>query len=180
MVAVLDPESAAIITTALDTALSPRKGGPRFVDPEEQARSKRLENDPRTVQQLGVDVLVDIVQLATRAATSELDPEKIFGSNTPAVRVHVPLEALLTGQGAGWIEGQDASISADTAARHVCTSGILPRAGAKGEGDFSPSPRRQRRGPSRASDEPTPPASGSRSPPTGVGAPGMGAANPRR
>ena len=126
MVAMLDPESAAIITTTLDTALSPRKGGPRFVDPEEQARSRKLENDPRTVQQLGVDVLVDIVQLATRAATSELDPEKIFGTNTPAVRVHVPLEALLTGVGAGWIEGQDAAISAQTAARHVCTSGILP------------------------------------------------------
>lgn len=126
MNALLDPESAAIITGALDTALSPRKGGPRFVDPDEQARAARQEADPRTTEQLSVDTLVEIVQLATRAATSELDPEKVFGSNSPAVRVHVPLEALLTGIGTGWIEGQDAPISAHTAARHVCTSGLVP------------------------------------------------------
>ena len=126
MNALLDPESAAIITGALDTALSPRKGGPRFVDAEEQARAARQEADPRTTDQLAVDTLVEIVLLATRAATTELDLEKVFGSNSPAVRVHVPLEALLTGTGTGWIEGQDAPISAHTAARHMCTSGLLP------------------------------------------------------
>ena len=127
MIAMLDPESAAIITTALDTALSPRRGGPTFVDPIEQARAKSQQADPRTTEQLAVDTLVDIVVLATRAAGAT-GPElaKIFGVNSPAVRVHVTAETLTTGIGAGWIEGQDAGISAHTAARYVCTSGVLP------------------------------------------------------
>ena len=127
MIAMLDPESAAIITTALDTALSPRRGGPTFVDPVEQARAKSQQADPRSTEQLAVDTLVDIVVLATRAAGAT-GPElaKIFGVNSPAVRVHVTAETLTTGIGAGWIEGQDAGISAHTAARYVCTSGVLP------------------------------------------------------
>jgi hypothetical protein len=127
MIAMLDPESAAIITTALDTALSPRRGGPTFVDPIEQARAKSQQADPRTTEQLAVDTLVDIVVLATRAAGAT-GPElaKIFGVNSPAVRVHVTAQTLTTGIGAGWIEGQDAGISAHTAARYVCTSGVLP------------------------------------------------------
>ncbi len=127
MVALLDPESAAIITTALDTALSPRRGGPTFVDPVEQARAAQQHADPRSTEQLAVDTLVDIVVLATRAQNAT-GPElaKIFGVTSPAVRVHVTAETLATGIGAGWIEGQDAGISANTAARYVCTSGILP------------------------------------------------------
>jgi hypothetical protein len=127
MVALLDPESAAIITTALDTALSPRRGGPTFVDPVEQARAKSQQADARSVEQLAVDTLVEIVQLATRAAGATGEQlEKIFGVNSPAVRVHVTAETLITGVGAGWIEGQDSGISANTAARHICTSGVLP------------------------------------------------------
>ena len=87
MVALLDPESAAIITTALDTALSPRRGGPTFVDPVEQARATSQQADPRSTEQLAVDTLVDIVVLATKAARAT-GPElaKIFGVNSPAVR----------------------------------------------------------------------------------------------
>lgn len=126
LTALLDPESAAVITTAIDTVLSPRRGGPRFVDASDAARSAALEADTRTTDQLAVDTLVDIVELATRAAGSEIDPARLFGTRSPAVRVHVSVDALIAGEGVARLEGQDAPISAASAARHVCTSGIVP------------------------------------------------------
>lgn len=126
LTALLDPESAAVITTAIDTVLSPRRGGPRFVDSSDAARAAALEADTRTTDQLAVDTLVDIVQLAVRAAGSDLDPASLFGTRSPAVRVHVSVDALIAGTGAAHLEGQDAPISAASAARHVCTSGIVP------------------------------------------------------
>jgi hypothetical protein len=126
LTAILDPESAAIVTSAIDSVLAPRRGGPRFVDQSDAAQRASLEADPRTGPQLALDTLVDIVLLAERAAGSDLDPQKLFGVSSPAVRVHVSAETLLTGVGTGWIEGQTSAISADTAARSVCTSGVLP------------------------------------------------------
>ena len=120
--ALLDPESAAIIIGALNTALSPRRGGPRFVDPLEVKRAQRLLDDPRSNDQLAVDTLVDIVQLATRAA----DAPTVFGQKSPAVRVHVQAEALKTGQGFAHFEGQTAPVSIHTAERHICLTGMLP------------------------------------------------------
>ena len=131
--ALLDPESAAVITGAIDTVLSPRRGGPRFVDPDDQARADELMADTRTTPQLAVDTLVDIVGLAVRASGTDVDPASLFGTRSPAVRVHVPLEALETGTGASYFEGQTALVSAETAARHVCVSGIIPILFAKSE-----------------------------------------------
>ena len=126
LVAILDPESAAIVTTAIDTVLSPRRGGPRFFDQTDPAHRASIEADPRTGAQLALDTLVDIVLLAERAAGSTVDPAQLFGVASPAVRVHVTAETLATGVGTGWIEGQTSAISAHTAARTVCTSGLLP------------------------------------------------------
>lgn len=122
----LDPESAAVITSAIDTVLSPRRGGPRFVDPEEQARADELMADTRTNSQLAVDTLVEIVELAVRASGIDVDPGPLFGTRSPAVRVHVALESLEAGEGSSYFEGQTALVSAATATRHVCVSGIIP------------------------------------------------------
>ncbi len=126
MTAVLDPESAAIITGAIDTVMSPRRGGPRFVDPADVAKATTMADDPRTNEQLAVDTLVEIVNLATRAANSAIDPTKLFGDRSPAVRVHVQAETLHAGQGAASLEGQSALVSAATAERYVCTVGTIP------------------------------------------------------
>ncbi len=79
-------------------------------------------DDPRTNEQLAVDTLVEIVQLATRTAGSG----RVFGQKSPAVRVHVQAEALQTGVGVAHFEGQSAAVSISTAQRHMCLSGILP------------------------------------------------------
>lgn len=111
----LDPESAALVTDAFDQALSPRRGGPRFVDRAEVARAERIAEDPRTTEQLMLDTFVQIVRIAVGA-----DPGGMFGSTTPAVRVHVTQRDLQDGAGYAILEGQEAPVSLRTAERMLC------------------------------------------------------------
>jgi len=85
----LDPESAAIVVAAVDRVTSPRRGGPRFVDPLEVARADRLIADARTTEQIALDALVDMVKIASNA-----DEGTVFGSRAPEVHVIVQLADL--------------------------------------------------------------------------------------
>ena len=117
----LDPESAALVTDALDCVTAPRRGGPRFVDSDELARVQALEKDPRTNEQLAVDALVDMVRLA-----GTVNPNTVFGVRRPSVRVHVDARDLESRHGAGRIEGQTASVSIATVERLACADGYVP------------------------------------------------------
>ena len=116
----LDPESAAVVSGAIDAVTSPRRGGPRFVD-ESAAPADSDVDDERTIPQLLVDALVDIVALATRA-----DPGQVFGSRRVGVRVHVASKDLRVGVGFAHIEGQTQMVAVETAARIACDAGIVP------------------------------------------------------
>jgi hypothetical protein len=131
----LDPESAAIVLPAITASarVAKTKGEIRFMTAaEREAEAARAATEGangtkvRTTDQALLDALVDIVQLATRAAKSDLDPERIFGETTPAVRVHVQASDLEAGAGTGHIEGQTAAVSIETVTRLICTSGIVP------------------------------------------------------
>jgi hypothetical protein len=117
----LDPESAAIVGAAFDAATSPRRGGPRFVDPEARRRADELVADERTTGQIALDAFVDLIQVATAA-----DEGTVFGTRRPAVRVLMTERDLREREGLAWIEGQPDAISIETAERHVCSAGILP------------------------------------------------------
>lgn len=117
----LDPESAALVTDAIDCVTAPRRGGPRFVDPDELARILKLEKDPRTTEQIAVDALVDMVRIAGAA-----DEGRVFGVRKPAVRVHVDARDLTSGTGAATLEGQPAAVSISTAERLRCDGGYQP------------------------------------------------------
>jgi len=116
----LDPESAAVVVAAYDGATSPRRGGPRFVDPDEMERAEKLVDDPRTVEQVAADAFVDLVRLGANAA-----PE-IVGAQPPAVRIVVTDRDLARRAGSGWIEGQTAPISINTVERELCNRGTVP------------------------------------------------------
>lgn len=126
LVGELDPESAGVVVGAVETLLAPRRGGPRFVDPLDAARANALATDPRTNDQLAVDALVEIVQLAVRASGSDVDAQQLFGTRSPAVRVHVQASDLKNGEGFAYIEGQGAFVSLATAKRIGCEAGWLP------------------------------------------------------
>ncbi|WP_150307175.1 DUF222 domain-containing protein [Planctomonas psychrotolerans] len=64
----LAPEEGTIVAGVIDQILSPRRGGPRMVDPEEKAAAEALLNDERSTEQIAADALVDLIRLATEAA----------------------------------------------------------------------------------------------------------------
>lgn len=117
----LDPESAAVITAAVDAATSPRRGGPRFVHPDEQARAATLEGDARTTPQIALDTVVALVSIAT-----DVDPRRLLGSRRPAVQLVVAERDLRQGTGAARLDGQTASVGVATASRYACVSGVVP------------------------------------------------------
>jgi hypothetical protein len=118
---ILDPENAARLTAAIDAATSPRRGGPRFVDPASRDRAERLLADPRTIPQLALDALIDLVSLGAAG-----DSALIVGSHKPTVRLHVTVADLDRRAGAGQFEGQTAAVSIATAERHLCATGFVP------------------------------------------------------
>ncbi len=120
LVAVLDPESAAIMRSVFDAITAPRRGGPRFVAKDEAARAERVGRDPRTTEQLALDGFVELLRLGAL-----IEPGRILGEQRPAVRIHVTDTDLRT-RGIAVIEGQTALVSASTAERHVCSVGTVP------------------------------------------------------
>ncbi|MEO5921869.1 MAG: DUF222 domain-containing protein, partial [Pseudolysinimonas sp.] len=117
----LDPESAALVTDAIDLITAPRRGGPRFVDPAQKARAEAIVNDSRTTEQLALDALVEMVRIAGSA-----DDGRVFGTRKPGVRVHVTVADLDRREGAAHLEGQGASVSVATVERRACADGYLP------------------------------------------------------
>jgi hypothetical protein len=121
VIGLLDPESAALVGDAFDRITSPRRNGPRFVDPGETAREEAIIADPRTTDQLVHDAFVEMIAVAGRA-----DEGAIFGVRAPAVRVHVRGEALARREGSGRLEGQTDAVSLATVERHACEAGMVP------------------------------------------------------
>ncbi|MBI5160713.1 MAG: DUF222 domain-containing protein [Micrococcales bacterium] len=112
LVGLLDPESAARIRAVVDAATSPRRGGPRFVDPEARARAERIVADERTTEQLALDGLVDVLRAGLSA-----DPAVVPGPGGAPVQV-------LVAAGAARIEGQPCSVSSAVGDRIACTEGF--------------------------------------------------------
>jgi hypothetical protein len=140
---VLDPESDVILIGALQAAMSPRLGGPRFRDPADQRAAQTLIEDTRTNEQLALDILVDLVRVGADA-----DPTKMLGAGKPAVRVLMSADDLLSrvvkcsyqspeidwaesrdrraDTGVAVLEGHPELVSAATARRYLCNQGALP------------------------------------------------------
>jgi hypothetical protein len=117
LVALLDPESAAVVISAEDAVTAPRRGGPRFVDPDQPAAAAQELEDSRTTEQIALDAFVDMIRIATRA-----DEGTVFPQRQPSVRVHVTLADL---------ERRAAAAAAEPKAKAKAKAmGILPNASA--------------------------------------------------
>ncbi|TFC80385.1 DUF222 domain-containing protein [Cryobacterium cheniae] len=125
------PEDGEFVLSTFDSITGPRRGGVRFVDPERAAWAKRLQEDPRSTEQIAADSLVQLLKIA-----GEADPGRVFGGRRPSVRVIVTEKALKPGQpGAtdpaepatsaahGQIEGNPVPISQETIDRLLCDTG---------------------------------------------------------
>ncbi|WP_150306837.1 DUF222 domain-containing protein [Planctomonas psychrotolerans] len=116
----LPPEDGALVNAAFDEILSPRRGGPRMVDPEAKAAAEDLLHDERTNDQIAADCFVAMIRLAVDA-----DPGTLFGHRRPAVRVVVSNVHLRARAGHGRIEGQHDPVSFGTVERQLCDTGAV-------------------------------------------------------
>lgn len=144
-----DIETAAYFDSLYDNLLSPRRGGPRFIDPADVAWAETIANDERTNDQylhdafsgllrLGVDA--DLADRASVAGTSAAGGStagrstespaarraRIVGSRVPAVRILTTETTLATRRGNGRIEGAELPVSVETVERTICTGGMVP------------------------------------------------------
>ncbi len=117
----LDPESAAIVTATFDAVTSPRRGGPRFVDPTLAARAEQIATDERTTEQLVLDAFVELIRIGTAA-----DTNVVLGAKRPGIKLLVTDNDLRQRRGVGFIEGHTEPVSIATIERHTCTTGVVP------------------------------------------------------
>ena len=139
------PEDGEFVLSTFDSITGPRRGGVRFVDKERAAWAKRMQEDPRSTEQIAADSLVQLLKIA-----GEADPGRVFGGRRPSVRVIVTEKALKSGQAVpagqveqavqagtnasepaepaesaahGQIEGNPVPISQETIDRLLCDTG---------------------------------------------------------
>jgi hypothetical protein len=113
-----DPLTAGVVDEIYDRATSPRRGGPRFVDPDTVARVEALECDERTTEQIASDAFTELLRQAASMPTDVL-----LGKGAPAVRVLVQASDLFAGTGHGVIEGSGESLSIGTVRALACEQG---------------------------------------------------------
>lgn len=114
-----DDHGATLVSTLINAALRPRRGGPRFVDSEEQAKVKALSDDPRTNEQLQYDLIIDLLRAAALA-----DARDVFGTRQAGVRLVQVVDD--GGRRAGYAEDGLGSVPDAMIDQHICDSGIVP------------------------------------------------------
>ncbi|MGO2748078.1 HNH endonuclease signature motif containing protein [Microbacterium sp.] len=118
---VLDDEGDLFIETILAAAMRPRRGGPRFVDSDEQERAKSLIDDPRTNDQLAYDLILDVMRAGTLA-----DAKSVFGTRQAGVRLVQVVDADGTAAPVAHSEDHVMSMPAAVAEQHICDTGVVP------------------------------------------------------
>lgn len=114
-----DDHGAALVSTLINAALRPRRGGPRFVDSEEQSKATALVDDPRTNEQLQYDLIIDLLRAGALA-----DAEAVFGTRQAGVRLVQVVDD--GGRRAGYAEDGLGSVPDAMIDQHICDSGIVP------------------------------------------------------
>lgn len=110
-----DPESAAVLTAALDPFTSPRRGGPRFVNPDDRERAQAIVDDSRTTDRIALDALVELVRVG-----AAVEPQKAHPRMRSLVKIVVTKETVHTGIGFGVLENDQTPVSAETVAADLC------------------------------------------------------------
>lgn len=121
--AVFDDESGVFVTHMLDLALSPRRGGPRFVSEEDRRWSDELIADPRSNEQLAFDAVLDVLR-----SGAAVDASTTLRTHRPAVRVMVARDDDApqgVAFGIGHLEGSVDAVPSSVVATHLCDAGSV-------------------------------------------------------
>jgi len=117
---VMDPETAAAVGELYDRSTSPRRGGPRFVDPAAAAHVAEIEADDRSTEQVASDVFLELLRHGSAA-----DSTALLATGVPQVRAHVRAADVASRSGFGSIEGQSEAVSIATVERLACSGGTI-------------------------------------------------------
>lgn len=121
--AVFDDESGVFVTELLDLALSPRRGGPRFVSEDDRRWSNELTTDPRSNEQLALDTVMDVLR-----SGAEVDASTTLRTHRPAVRVMVTRDDDApqgVAFGIGHLEGSVDAVPLSVVETHLCDAGTV-------------------------------------------------------
>ena len=126
LVGLFAPEDGEYLISVYDAITSPRRGGVRFVDKEQAAWAKRVQDDPRSTEQLTADGFVALIKLGAKA-----DPKRIAGGRSPAVHMITirPSSTAPTGS-ASTGAAPAGSVPAGAASVRTATSETTPAASA--------------------------------------------------
>ncbi|MGN8026556.1 DUF222 domain-containing protein [Microbacterium sp. 22242] len=115
-----DDEGGAFVASLFAAALRPRRGGPRFVDPDEKSAAGELVADPRTNDQLSYDLLLDVIGAGALA-----DPAAVFGTRQAGLRLVQAIDADGTVGKVTVAEDGLRSLPAPVAERRRCEAGTV-------------------------------------------------------
>ncbi len=116
-----DDEGDLFIETMMAAALRPRRGGPRFVDPDEKEQAASLVDDPRTNEQLSYDLIMDVIRAGALA-----DAESVFGTRQAGVRLVQVIDADGSRGPVAHSEDHLVSLPGAVADQHLCDTGFVP------------------------------------------------------
>ncbi|WP_295032912.1 HNH endonuclease signature motif containing protein [uncultured Microbacterium sp.] len=119
--AVFDDEGGAFVDAVFASALRPRRGGPRFVDADENARAADLTADPRTNEQLSYDLLLDLIRAGALA-----EPEGVFGTRQVGLRLVQTVDRHGDSAPIAISEDGLTALPAAVAERRICEAGAVP------------------------------------------------------
>jgi len=120
-----DDESANLIEGIIRSGLSPRLGGPRFVDKDKVAAAQALLADPRSYEQLVFDLIMAVLKAGTLA-----DPNVLLGGQQHGLRVVITHDELdkkdADGNlaGTGFVEDTGERVPPATIERMLCDTGV--------------------------------------------------------
>nr|WP_292702185.1 HNH endonuclease signature motif containing protein [Microbacterium sp. 69-10] len=112
-----EDDGAAWIRAIRDSALRPRRGGPRFVDSAEAEKARELTADARTNDQLSYDLLMDVLRAGALA-----DSESVFGTRQAGVRIVQVVDSSGTAVSAR-TEDYGSSLPLTAADQRICETG---------------------------------------------------------
>lgn len=116
-----DDEGALWIDTIIDSAMRPRRGGPRFVDAQEREQARALSDDPRTNDQLAYDLIVDVLR-----AGALTDVTEVFGTRQAGVRLVQVVNSDNDPADVAHAEDQLVTFPSWVAQQHMCDTGTVP------------------------------------------------------
>jgi len=115
-----DDEGGAFFDEIVAAAMRPRRGGPRFVDPDDKASAAELTADARTNDQLSYDLFLDLIRAGVLA-----DAKSVLGARQAGLRLVQTVDADGVAGRIALTEDGLTTLPAGVAERRVCEAGAV-------------------------------------------------------